>query len=351
MLSTHIQAGDADLAAALYHAVLDASLWPATLGRLCARFAAAAAALIAVPGGRIQHVQTLAVGCAPPAAGRHAGDAARTDWHLLLASPDANEGGGGLLMSAQLDVEEESRAALMLRRQPHAPPFDSAARLALADIAQQAGAALEIRRQLERPGFADAVRAAALDHMPNGVIAATGDGTAIYLNRCAQTWLRALGSQVGVGLRLLIGDPDTTPRLLNLLSGAASGGPGGSLRLAAPAGQAPLALSVSRLPFNMEGRLPSLRQRNGDNLALVTLRRLAPASGVKPQRMMDLFNLTQAEAAVLHLLVSGQGADAIAATRGVAAPTVRTQLRSIMAKTGTHNLRGLTALMLSLGPD
>lgn len=85
------------------------------------------------------------------------------------------------------------------------------------------------------------------------------------------------------------------------------------------------------------------------NLALLrlsALNNLAP--GVRP-RLERLYGLTRAEAELTVLLAQGQSLEAIATARGVKLDTVRTQLRTIYKKTGTHRQGELVCLVGVLG--
>jgi DNA-binding NarL/FixJ family response regulator len=61
-----------------------------------------------------------------------------------------------------------------------------------------------------------------------------------------------------------------------------------------------------------------------------------------------LFELTQAEAEVACALYGGATKSAVAATRGLKESTIKSQVDSILLKTGTANLRDLERLLASL---
>jgi DNA-binding CsgD family transcriptional regulator len=64
--------------------------------------------------------------------------------------------------------------------------------------------------------------------------------------------------------------------------------------------------------------------------------------------LTELFELTKAEAAIVPLLLSGVTADHVANLRGVSLLTIQSQIRHILAKTGSANLRALAALVIPL---
>ena len=64
--------------------------------------------------------------------------------------------------------------------------------------------------------------------------------------------------------------------------------------------------------------------------------------------LQQLFALTAAEAGVALALAAGRSAEEIAGERAVSLPTVRTQIRQILEKTGALHLRELVRLLAAL---
>ncbi len=166
-----------------------------------------------------------------------------------------------------------------------------------------------------------AVLAALLDQVDHGVAVASADGTTIYANRQAALWGEACGLRVG---------------LHDVLRVACGGGPAGSLRLTAPSGLSGLAARVSALHV-----VPA------PGLALVVLRRLGGEPAMDAARLMDMFGLTRAEAAILPALIAGETTSAVARALGLSTHTVRTHVRAVLAKTQAANLRALAMLVSS----
>ncbi|UCV28929.1 helix-turn-helix transcriptional regulator [Ferribacterium limneticum] len=81
-------------------------------------------------------------------------------------------------------------------------------------------------------------------------------------------------------------------------------------------------------------------------LRLTAMHHLAP--GVRC-RLEHLYGLTRAEAELTVLLAKGESLEAIAAARAVKLDTVRTQLRTVYKKTGTHRQGELVCLTGALG--
>ena len=83
--------------------------------------------------------------------------------------------------------------------------------------------------------------------------------------------------------------------------------------------------------------------------ALLLLRDLlSPLAPPNLDMLRNLFGLTPAEAEVARAICGGVTKSSVAASRGLRESTVRTQVRSILAKTGTTNLRDLKRLLATL---
>jgi DNA-binding CsgD family transcriptional regulator len=107
--------------------------------------------------------------------------------------------------------------------------------------------------------------------------------------------------------------------------------------------QAPLAVLVAPLPTRLH---PATALAPSLALVLIT----DPADGpiLAAQALQQLFALTAAETGVAQALVVGRSAEEIAIERGVSLPTVRTQIRQILEKTGASHLRDLVRLLAGL---
>jgi DNA-binding CsgD family transcriptional regulator len=78
---------------------------------------------------------------------------------------------------------------------------------------------------------------------------------------------------------------------------------------------------------------------------LLVMTSAAEEGDVDPKIMEGLFDLTPAEAAIARDLTLGKNLNTIARLRGVTAGTVRSQLKSIFDKTGTHRQVDLVRLL------
>jgi DNA-binding NarL/FixJ family response regulator len=83
--------------------------------------------------------------------------------------------------------------------------------------------------------------------------------------------------------------------------------------------------------------------------ALILLRDLRAASRAPDSGLLRrLFGLTPAEAEVACALYGGATKSAVAAMRGSKESTIKSQVGSILLKTGTANLRDLERLLAGL---
>ena len=79
--------------------------------------------------------------------------------------------------------------------------------------------------------------------------------------------------------------------------------------------------------------------------ALVTITELAPRPAPAGRHVTELFGLSKAEAELAIALLEGKHVEEIALERHVALSTVRSQLRSILRKTGLHRQGELVQLL------
>jgi DNA-binding NarL/FixJ family response regulator len=129
---------------------------------------------------------------------------------------------------------------------------------------------------------------------------------------------------------------------------ALGGSPGGGLRVRDASCSPALAALVSPLPRRLSEGAGGLSGRVPGQ-ALILLRDLKAASRAPdPGLLRRLFGLSLAEAEVACALYGGATKSAVAATRGLKESTIKSQVDSILLKTGSANLRDLERLLASL---
>ena len=214
--------------------------------------------------------------------------------------------------------------------------------------------ALELRARLSREDETVSLTRAALDALPVSVVM-VDDGLKIrFANGLAQRLLGAPGAalsrirpgpQPGAGAYLAARSRDETAALRRLVISAVSGGTGGALRIGAGAGT-PVAVLVSPTP-------PSLADDTAGSptsklTAMIAIRPLQQRASPSTDMLCDLFGLSRAEAEVALALGGGASADDVARRRNVSLPTVRSQIRSILMKSESENLRDFERSMATL---
>lgn len=80
-------------------------------------------------------------------------------------------------------------------------------------------------------------------------------------------------------------------------------------------------------------------------VSILFLTPITQQGGPAPELLQALFDLTPAEARVASMLVDGLSVDTISETHGVSRNTVRTQLKSVFAKTGVDRQADLVRLL------
>lgn len=179
--------------------------------------------------------------------------------------------------------------------------------------------------------------AAVLDLWPWPLLVLHADGTPMFANASAR---RATGfGRSGLRLeqsRVVPVAADALPRWQAGLRAAAAGEPG--LVHLGPRGARPIA-SLSCAPAARGAGLVVCVLEGGDALA---------ASRIAAYARMH--RLTASEAQVLSRLAAGESVKRIATRRGSSEGTVRTQVKTILAKTGRHSIREAVTDLLCCPP-
>jgi DNA-binding NarL/FixJ family response regulator/PAS domain-containing protein len=215
--------------------------------------------------------------------------------------------------------------------------------------------ALELQQRLAREEHAVGLTRALLDTLPVGVGVVDAGLKLQFVNDIARNYLAGTGAglcsmrsgpSAGGGVYLAASSREVATVLRRLVAAATSGKSGGSMRVTSRDG-AVAAVLISPMPqsladdVNGAGTIPKA-------LALVVIRPLdkkpSPPSGM----LCDFFGLSRAEAEVATALSGGASAEDVACQRGVSLVTVRSQIRSILAKSSCENLRDLERAMATL---
>lgn len=185
----------------------------------------------------------------------------------------------------------------------------------------------------------DATLAAAravLDLLSGGVFVVDGVGHVLMANAQAQAFVTSDGPLTLHDGRLSGATPDSA-QILDV-----------ALRiLRRPDYVSPYAVSLPR-DGNLRPLSVMMRRLDGssDTLDLIVVHILASENARPPDvgLLRALFDLTPAEAVLLHALMRDHRIDDVAAERGVAVTTIRTQLAHLFRKTGTNRQSELVRL-------
>lgn len=177
-----------------------------------------------------------------------------------------------------------------------------------------------------------------LNHIDYGLVALDADRRISLINDAALALLSQTHPLHARGDELCTRHPFDLPRLHKALDAATSRGLRTLLALGPDDG-----VNVAVVPL--------LLPRGGQpGTALVVLGRAVSGDGLATQWFARSHGLTLTEGRVLGLLCVGVAPGEIARRQGVAVSTIRTQIGSIRAKTGTRNIGALIRRVSALPP-
>jgi DNA-binding CsgD family transcriptional regulator/PAS domain-containing protein len=235
-----------------------------------------------------------------------------------------------------------------LQRPRRAGPYAAADAERLRRLWPHLTQAVKVARRLRQAEDQAALGFGALDSLAGGVVVLDGDRRLHFANRAAERLLRQGGGMMlrGIESRLHLSQPRADAALAALVARAARPGPpaeSATMRCPRPDGLPPLALLA--VPFQPQR---ALHGENAPGLVLLLITDPLQQPANLARQVASLFQLTPAEAAVAAALAAGHSPEEIAAERQVRLTTVRSQVKSLMAKTETRRQGELLRLILSL---
>lgn len=218
------------------------------------------------------------------------------------------------------------------------PAYDLADRAAMQRLLPHLARAVGLSERLRILRAERSDLAAALDALPGAVALVTSQGRVVLANRAARA-LHARGLGLVVDARLGAARSADDARLRGLFARVGQSGRAEAMALPRPDGRSFQILAA-----------PLPRQRAHAGMAALVVLVADPDDRPTPPaaRLGALFGLTSAEAAVALALAAGERTEEIASRRGVTMPTLRTQIRAILAKTGAVRQSDLTRLLAML---
>ncbi|MCW9045787.1 MAG: response regulator [Alphaproteobacteria bacterium] len=198
--------------------------------------------------------------------------------------------------------------------------------------------------QFGRVKFDDGLGAAALNHLPVGVVIVDANSKVVFMNRHgAEIIDQADGIEVGPTGICRAWKTDDTLKLKTLVSETANdtrqANEGGGISIERPS--LARALSIVVAPLKPE-------EAGGKN-SLAAIFITDPEKQQIPTRetISRMYDLTDAEARVVHALVSGKRLETAAEEFGVSMNTVRSHLKQAFRKTETNRQPELVRLVLT----
>lgn len=222
-------------------------------------------------------------------------------------------------------------------------PFDTANIVAAQRIGSHMQRTLYLQKHTQNLQTKAALGARAIDALALSMLIVDGKGIILHLNTGAECLLNSRNSGISCkNNRLLAADYACRDRLTALIA-EATGYPavGGAIFLS---GEQTRQLFVTPLPaaspFAQDWQRP---------LALVLVMETGK-SLLALQLQAALYDLSPAELRVASALLTGKSPEEYALEAGVTMNTVRTQLKNLFSKTGTHRQSELVAVLSSVPP-
>jgi len=252
---------------------------------------------------------------------------------------------------APLVIEKDDIVAVWsLMRGPDGPPFDEGDVDRLRSFLPQLRRIAEVTAHRQQGHREEAMLRSLFDRLTVAVVVVDREARIAYENAAAANLLKRQSGFQRVKGRLTHTDPGLASALDAIIESRIAGAGSAKPRyLLVPqsSGAPVLHAAFSVLPRGRESADGwPLRE------TLVAISLVDPKATYKPDEevLQASFNLTAAEVKILKCLAEGMPIDQIATLRGSTVGTVRTQISTILSKTGTHRQSDLIRLALTASP-
>jgi DNA-binding CsgD family transcriptional regulator len=248
------------------------------------------------------------------------------------------------LVGARFPVGNGEHGVIGIHRPSNGPAFDDPDKVLVSSILPHLQRALQIRRRLLTPRIENQAAHEALDRTATATLVMSRDGRILLADRKAEELFRDADAIRSVGDRLAVPCRGASDRLSALIRGAAD--------TAAGCGTSPGGMLVlerfDRLPLTaLVAPLRPARDGLGASLpAAILFIRDPEARCPGGEALQALFGLTPAEATIASSLADGKSVAEIATSLGVSLNTVRTHVKSVLAKTSTNRQSQLVGILL-----
>ncbi len=248
------------------------------------------------------------------------------------------------LVGARFPVGNGEHGVIGIHRPWNGRAFDDADKVLVSSILPHLQRALQIRGRLLTPMIEHQAAREALDRTATATLVMSRDGRVLLADRKAEELFRDADPIRSVGDRLAVSSRGSSDRLSALIRSAADTAAG---RGASPGGMLVLE-RFDRLPLTvLVAPFRPARDGLGASLpAAILFIRDPEALSPGGEALQALFGLTPAEATAAGALADGKSVEEIATSLGVSLHTVRTHVKSVLAKTNTNRQSQLVGLLL-----
>jgi DNA-binding CsgD family transcriptional regulator/PAS domain-containing protein len=250
-------------------------------------------------------------------------------------------------IAGTIEVAPEILSVITIGRTEGHRPFGTEESALLSALMPHLQRALQLHRRIATAEAVSNDLAGVVESTTRAVLLVNAAGKVTWMNGSAE---RLTAARDGLSveaheLRAARGADTTRLRALLAAAAATSAGQGtsagGAIALGRPTGRRPLMALVAPLPPR-----PAFFSRIATAVAMVVVTdpERVVISGDETLRM--LFGLTAGEAALTRLLAQGDTVTEAAARLGLRVDTIRTRLKTIFEKTGTHRQADLVRVVL-----
>ncbi len=357
------------LIAHLYDAAVDAALWPGTASRIAQALGSTSTVVkLHGDGGQVSLLE-----CTGNLMVSARDQAWADDWHrrdlwversvacgmsriitdedLVTREEQARSGfyqewlphlGIHHMLGAVFPTSQGAVGVLGIHRPRDAGAYAGQERRQAALVLPHLQRALRLGQRFAAAIHQQAVALQALDRLDTGVLVMDGTCRILHASAMADTLLRGNPALAVVRGRLSLHPPALRDRLLASVHAAMETARG---RVGTPGS----ALSIprrQRMPLTLEvAPLRPAALAFGEERPAVLVFIRDPEAPLAVAKLRELFGLTRTEAVVAAALGRGQSLDDIATEMGIGLGTVRTHLKRILFKTGTHRQAQAVALL------
>jgi DNA-binding CsgD family transcriptional regulator len=233
---------------------------------------------------------------------------------------------------------------IFLQRGPQHPPFSRGELDEFNRLVPHIQRAIQMRQRFAELQVGQDFLASGLDVLAMPTFLFDEYGRIAHMNRSADTLLKSHDNLSIENGHLMTGDASATRKLNFELTNAIHASRGESLEL----NDAVLLPRLGRMPLML--MIAPLRLAGGATVCGAALLFAFDPESTPPitaDVVRRLFGLSEAEAELAVALCSGRTLDEAATARGTSIHTIRSQLKSIFAKTGTKRQADLVSLLLA----